>query len=274
MAENAAKLPTLVSFNVGGKRFTTSKQTLLMHKGLYFESMLSTEHSQLANGEYFIDRGSKLFSSVLEYLRTGNLNHQLDIATQLNLEHEFAFYKIPVRLPFVLGVGTLLNDISQKAIKSWLPNQHLRLIYKATRDGFQADDFHKTCDNKGPSVTVIQTKEGYLFGGFSPVAWDSSDSWKTHPNCFIFTLHNPHHIPPSKYPLLPGDKHGIRCNSAYGPVFGGGDDIRVYSNSNNTNSSFTYFPNSYIDTTGKGLETFTGVKYFTTKEVEVYSAVV
>jgi hypothetical protein len=33
------------------------------------------------------------------------------------------------------------------------------------RSFFNAKDFHRLCDNKGPTITVIRTDQGKLFGG-------------------------------------------------------------------------------------------------------------
>jgi hypothetical protein len=32
----------------------------------------------------------------------------------------------------------------------------LSLLYRASRDGFSASDFHKACDNKGPTLVIIK----------------------------------------------------------------------------------------------------------------------
>ena len=127
------------------------------------------------------------------------------------------------------------------------------------------------CDNKGSTLTIIQsTSPRFLFGGYSPISWDSSDTDKNHPECFIFTLTNPHNIPPTKYPLKdPKDEYAIWCLPGSGPSFGRGRDIAVKSSS--PNDSYTDFPKSYSDTTGKGDKTFTGALRFTTNEIEVYS---
>jgi hypothetical protein len=43
-------------------------------------------------------------------------------------------------------------------------NNEWNLLYKGSRDGFNAKDFHRLCDNKGPTITVIRTAQGKLFG--------------------------------------------------------------------------------------------------------------
>ncbi|TNV82206.1 hypothetical protein FGO68_gene3712 [Halteria grandinella] len=36
------------------------------------------------------------------------------------------------------------------------------LLYRATRDGFVGIDFHRTCDNKGPTITIIHTTTDHV----------------------------------------------------------------------------------------------------------------
>jgi hypothetical protein len=132
---------------------------------------------------------------------------------------------------------------------------------------------HAKCDNIPCTLTIIQSKDGFLFGGFTSVSWQGRSVYKEDPTAFIFTLSNPHSLPPTKYTQLEQQKaNAIWCHSSY-IVFGGGFDIGVSDNSNQNNSSYTNFPNTYIDSTGKGNNTFTGVRNFTTRDIEVYSVV-
>ena len=47
----------------------------------------------------------------------------------------------------------------------------LKLLYRATKDGDSAKDFHKICDLIGPNITLVKTKKGYIFGGFTIKNW-------------------------------------------------------------------------------------------------------
>ena len=49
----------------------------------------------------------------------------------------------------------------------------LRLIYRGSKDGFTADVFHSKCDHKGPTLAVILSEHGKIFGGFTDIEWDS-----------------------------------------------------------------------------------------------------
>ena len=55
-----------------------------------------------------------------------------------------------------------------KMISDWIkPNTKIiyNQIYKATRDGGTGPIFHSYCDNKGPTLTLIESKNNYIFGG-------------------------------------------------------------------------------------------------------------
>ncbi|CAF4311702.1 unnamed protein product, partial [Rotaria sordida] len=98
--------------------------------------------------------------------------------------------------------GTLLQKEHQKKLNEFYgkTNQRWELIYKATHDGFDANTFHSRCNNKGPTMTIIQSNNNYLFGGYTAIPWTSEgDSYKNDTTAFLFTLTNPHNIPPTKY---------------------------------------------------------------------------
>ena len=42
-----------------------------------------------------------------------------------------------------------------------------------SENGSKSEDFHKYCDNKGPTLTLIKTTKNRIFGGFSPLSWNN-----------------------------------------------------------------------------------------------------
>jgi len=298
MEKNAERAAHQITLNVGGKRFTTTKYTLLQHRGSYFESLIISNHSCTdKNGEYFIDHDPKHFRLVLNYLRDGRLrNTELRSIDMVDLIQEFQFYKIepPASLvrhnnqtslatdnsqqknDLILDPegGTLLSDDHVTKLAEWLPHKRFLLLYKATKDGFQDTNFHQRCDNRGPTLTVIQAHGGHLFGGYTAASWDCSEDFRADPTAFLFTLANPHAIPPTAYPARRGHEHrSIYCSGFACAVFGAGYDVAVNSASHQFNDSPINFPSTFVDTTGKGSLTFTGAPFFTTSEVEVYSVI-
>ena len=48
--------------------------------------------------------------------------------------------------------------------------------YKGSRDGWEATDFHRMSDGKGPTVTLYKIKENsQCVGGFTSAKWASPD---------------------------------------------------------------------------------------------------
>lgn len=56
--------------------------------------------------------------------------------------------------------------------------------YHAKSDGFTAHGFHSRCDNKGPTVTLVQVRE-FVFGGFLDQNWGG----KLNISIIIFFIH-------------------------------------------------------------------------------------
>jgi hypothetical protein len=146
------------------------------------------------------------------------------------------------------------------------------LLWRGSRDDFHASDFHRRCDGHPNTLTVILDTDGNIFGGFTPVKWDSRSRSKPDPSLksFLFTLKNPHNFPGRRFPLKAEMKdQAIWCDSGFGPDI---YDISVSDNCNaNTDSYTTHFGSSYTNDAGLDGETFfTGSKGFQVKEIEVF----
>jgi hypothetical protein len=156
------------------------------------------------------------------------------------------------------------------------PNDKWSLLYRGTRDGFGAKDFHSKCDGHSNTLTIIKAKESeFIFGGFTAVHWESSTNrkWKSDPNAFIFSLTNKD-SKPLKMKIDPNEhKHAIGCHSIYGPTFG--DDIRIANNANTTMDNYSnlgdcYKHPQYACGTIKSLRFLAGLHTFQLGEIEVY----
>ena len=172
------------------------------------------------------------------------------------------------------------NDIESQNVKD------IELLYRGSRDGFEAHNFHDKCDNQGQTLTIIKSSDDFIFGGYTEINWDST-TWngkvgegnnarrEGKGNEFVYTLKNPHNISPSKFNMKKEWlNHSICCDVNLGPIFGC-NDIRIENNCNTKNNSFSFYdfePGEYCfdDNTGKKRLLFTGKKSFTVKEIEVF----
>jgi hypothetical protein len=127
---------------------------------------------------------------------------------------------------------------------------------------------------------VILDTKGNVFGGVTPVKWESSIVGKDKADyslkSFLFTMKNPHNIPAKRFALKAEKKdEAIYCGSTCGPCFGGFNDgrsIAVEDNCNREVKNHTrFFGNAYINDTRLDAKiVFTGSETFKVEEIEVF----
>jgi hypothetical protein len=159
--------------------------------------------------------------------------------------------------------------------KRWL------LLWRGNRDGFTARRFHHLCNEHANTLTLILDPDGNVFGGFTPVEWESSAPGEKYGHAkgddslrsFLFTLTNLHGVPPQKFALRKErKKYAIYCTSTRCTGFCKG--IAALDNCNTNRDSWTwigtrYDDYSYVNDTRFG-DFFTGAQDFTVKEIEVF----
>ncbi|KAF2068574.1 hypothetical protein CYY_010101 [Polysphondylium violaceum] len=161
--------------------------------------------------------------------------------------------------------------ISQHLFTQYLNYQsysHKDIQQASETNKFSGSAFHSACDGKGPTITVIETTDGCIFGGYNSQSWNDRGKYYGDNKCFIFTLVNKHGIEPTKY-FPETDTYYVGSTPSQGPVFGfepdGNRDIKILES-----DPFQSFPSSYNDTTGVGKTTLNPSRYFTIKNLEIY----
>ena len=113
----------------------------------------------------------------------------------------------------------IINWIKQKINKK---NIDFKKIFTMSLNGSSCNDFHKYCDNKGPTLTIIKTTNNKIFGGFTPLNWESSgngeNKYDKSNQTFLFSLDLM-----KKFDMINAKKEAIYCTKNNGPYFGGRD---------------------------------------------------
>jgi hypothetical protein len=126
-------------------------------------------------------------------------------------------------------------------LQSWLPGRRFELLFRASRDGWAAADFHRLCDDRGPTVVLVRTTGGWIIGGYAAASWNSSGNCYQSPNnkSFLFALKNSNgnDYERTQYPFKPSSnefqKNELFGHSNWGPWFGYEEFcISNYANSN------------------------------------------
>ncbi|CDW84039.1 tldc domain-containing protein [Stylonychia lemnae] len=148
------------------------------------------------------------------------------------------------------------------------------LLYKASKHGFTASDFHSRCDNQGPSITFILSDHGKVFGGYTSVPWKTPElhyQAQKDSTAYIFSL--------TETTLHPVNQnfvdHAIGHYKKQILQFGLGD-IQIedqcnlkYTNSCNIGSTYKP-PSGYKQGDQKIKEYLAGANKFRVLEIEVY----
>ena len=87
-----------------------------------------------------------------------------------------------------------------------------KLLYRASRDGDSAKIFKAKCKEKD-TLTIVQTTDKTIFGGFTTVPWDDSDKNKDDEDAFCFSVDNKKIYSLKKY------CSAIGCDINSGPRF-------------------------------------------------------
>ena len=239
-----------------------------------FETELKTESKSLANSEYYNDliRNTKeqlrdydkyfsSFANKREELeeKSSEINETIQLVElernefenklfsnkilgyeTKKIDQENLFGKLFIRERIdsrILETDKLFNELMDLCD---FEDQKWKLVYRASRDGFRADDFHSKCDDKYFTLTVVKTTNSTIFGGYTIDPWLERNlkKFEEDPFAFIFSLVNKHNKPLlfkcSDY------KKAIKLNKDFGPCFGDGDLVIASDSNLNNESSFIH----------------------------------
>ena len=153
------------------------------------------------------------------------------------------------------------------------------LLYRGSRDGFGAEDFHSKCDGHSNTLTLLKAKNSsFIFGGYASVSWHSLDSHVNDSNAFVFSLTNKDDQP-CKMKIDASNEiqpPAIGCYSEYGPIFGNYPfDIVISTNSNTKIKSYsnlgsTFAHPIYAKGSNQAKAFLAGSYKFQLSEIEVF----
>ena len=105
--------------------------------------------------------------------------------------------------------SNIINQKEEKIIKSWFNTKILsaELLYDTNTDGDSIDDFKKKCYGQFPTLVLIRTDMGFMFGGYATTAWKDNGPITDY-NSFVFSFN-----PDKKYNVTMPRYALFGCNS-------------------------------------------------------------
>lgn len=219
----------LITLNVGNELITTMTKTL---KTPYFDVLLHSDPSCLPrdeNGNIFIDRSPEMFKLILDCLRSDGINpdtiKKLDANGYNELCKEAEYYGAyeiaeKLRMVYTPFASSEITPFMASKLASRCKSNVFELIYKASRDGSQAEVFHSKCDKFYPTLVVVYADGGKIFGCYSEIQWNGTEmpkSVKGTGNEFLFVLKSPNCDGPLIFDAV--DPFVLQSKS-HGPAFG------------------------------------------------------
>ncbi|GET03440.1 carbohydrate-binding module family 13 protein [Rhizophagus clarus] len=215
-------IPFIRFYNLSSKEF--------MDKVLPYEQILPKELYQdlLKTFLNLLDPNSKPSGK-----SKPRINEEIDLS---NIDSNIINYK---------HVEFISKWIDRLEITDKLNNQYeFKLLYRGSRDGFTKEKFHRMCDNKPRTVTIVKVRDSNeILGGYNPIKWRPYGGDSITKDSFIFSFNNNNNNDRiEKYILsrVIKEKSAIFNDSNYGPFFGYTDLIIWGRNGNCSCSKVSY----------------------------------
>lgn len=150
----------------------------------------------------------------------------------------------------------IIDPVYLKNDLMWLcefpENQNWELLYRGSETKFNWAEFHAKCDSKSPTLVIVKSKDGSIFGGYTESKWNdpnpliqyrpdgqrkiddpfivyyferkkSLSKFKSDPSAFLFILKYPFWTENDEKPVkarVVDSKYAIYCDQNDGPSFG------------------------------------------------------
>ena len=137
------------------------------------------------------------------------------------------------------------------------------LLYRASDNNGSGKIFHEKCNGKTPTLTIIHTKNDYIFGGYTEKNWSQ---FTNDDNAFCYSI-NLKKI----YPIIKG-KIAIGGGGNFGHIFYGDDYnfIQIGKNVFLGNGGHSCNKKSNYEGVEKDFEISGGIQFFSVYDYEVF----
>ena len=196
----------LLEVNAGGIIVVAKRSTLTQLKGTRLEALFSGRWDKKlqrdGNGRIFLDVNPVVFRALVDYLNDMAISSEDDPPSPPSvddehkhiLQHQLGLFGLLDRsLTMETPDSNIVKTVGHMTqLHNWLEEDgsdgELSLLYRSSRDGVGEAAFHSKCDNKGCTLTVIETTDGFVLGGYSNTPWLRDNTWRAANKAFLFVL--------------------------------------------------------------------------------------
>ncbi len=124
----------------------------------------------------FLKNGKKMKKELVNRWReNGNSDELIEemkmIGLKLNNE-SIEDIKACFSQPLFINKSCIIdNEEYEKYLIKWVGNYNWKLLHTASIYNYSLASFHSHCDNQGPTLIIIKSSEGWIFGGYTTQSW-------------------------------------------------------------------------------------------------------
>jgi len=146
------------------------------------------------------------------------------------------------------------------------------VLYVASKDGDESDDFRNACTNAGPTIVIVETTTGNIFGGYTDKEWSLShgSGYVGSTTSFLFGIR-----PNLKFYTIKDGREGyaIYRHTPHGPTFGGGHAIYTGSGFLGRTDNYVNVGNTYGSSKDGKYDLNDGEQNFQVKDLVILKAI-
>ncbi len=184
----------------------------------------------------------------------------------MQLRNSFPLLKEECYLDIFKDSNILINNTDKKLILSWIPWKFSKteLLFNSNTDGDSLAEFLKKSNGKYPTMVIIQTTKGGIFGGYTSKPWEQKKT--TDNDAFVFSLYTKR-----KYSIRnPSKAFGLaNIEKSFGVLVFGWIENAIVICDNSTTNPQNYVGCGTYDILSES-ELNNGEKYFTVKSFELF----
>ena len=109
-----------------------------------------------------------------------------------------------------------MSELSQ--VCEFQNNLKFELLYRGSETNFSWTEFHAKCDDKSPTLLIVKSNDGCIFGGYTKAKWDTKQFWVADSEAYLFRLKTLN-LESKKY-RIEEHRGALFCLNSNGPWFG------------------------------------------------------
>ena len=136
--------------------------------------------------KYTINNLCKYPDIIMEYIETNDISKEslqqveddVELLTDLDAIHcknsniRLKISQLCLKNPSEFLPNTkIVNEQYDDKLREWCGDYKWKLLYRASEHEYSARSFHEYCDDKGPTLVVLKSSGGWIFGGYTTQSW-------------------------------------------------------------------------------------------------------